>query len=183
MKRLLLACLLLTGCAPLAVQHRADAAFRHGLTAHIRGDEESAARFYREIVALGFDWSAVWNNLAVITAHQHEYRASRKLLARAIAADPANVVALTNYGVMSYHLADLKEAERVLVDAMKVRKDTLDRIPSGGRFDWEHHVFNKRTAQVQATAERYLERIAKAEITRVSPVLDGQVAAIPLFKF
>lgn len=162
--RALLCLALLSGCAPLAAQHRADAAFRQALTAQLRGDEAEAGRLYHEIVALGFNWSGVWNNLAVIAAHRREYIASRKLLRCALAADPTNLVALTNYGVMSFHLADLKEAERVLAGVEELRRRLLDGIPSwGGRGDFEAHAFRRRTEGLEATAKRYLDRIARAE--------------------
>ena len=77
-------------------------------------DEPRAEALYREVLALGLDWSPVWNNLAVIEVHRHDYSTARKLLAHAVAANERDVVALTNYGVISYHLSDYVEARRTL---------------------------------------------------------------------
>src|SRR4051812_47812344 len=95
-----LAMFLLSGCAPLAAEHQADASFRKALAAQLASQDDAAELEYRHVVALGFNWSPVWNNLAVIAAHRHEYRTSRHLLAQAVAANDHDVVALTNYGVM-----------------------------------------------------------------------------------
>jgi len=161
---LALVVVLATGCAPLASEHQADAAFRHAITAQIRGSDAEAEPFYREIVALGFDWSPVWNNLAVIAAHRHEFRLSRKLLAQAVRANHQDVVALTNYGVMSFYLSDLKEAERTLVDARALRRELIDRFPSlGGGANWDGDRYARITAPLDETAKRYLAKIARAE--------------------
>ncbi len=84
---LLAAPLVLLGCAPLAKEHQGDAAFRKALTAQLASDEAHAEKLYREVLGLGLDWSPVWNNLAVIAVHRHEYSAARKLLAQAVAAN------------------------------------------------------------------------------------------------
>src|SRR5947209_1703405 len=99
---LLALCTFGIGCAPLAREHRADAAFRDAIGAQLAHDEVRAEVLYRDVLALGFDWSPVWNNLAVIAVHRHEFPSARKLLAHAVAANERDVVALTNYGVMSY---------------------------------------------------------------------------------
>jgi hypothetical protein len=163
---LALVVLLATGCVPLAVEHQADAAFRHAITAQIRGDDAEAATFYREILALGFDWSPVWNNLAVIAAHRHDLRVSRKLLAEAVRANGQDVVALTNYGVMSFYLSDLREATRTLADARALRRDLIDHFPSlGGGGNWDADRYARMTAPLDETAARYLAKIARVEAT------------------
>jgi hypothetical protein len=161
---LALVVVLATGCAPLAAEHRADAAFRHAITAQLRGADSEAEPFYREIISLGFDWSPVWNNLAVIAAHHHEYRISRKLLAQAVRANAQDVVALTNYGVMSFYLADLKEAARTLAEARALRRDLIDHFPSlGGGANWDGDRYARVTAPLDETAARYLAKIARAQ--------------------
>src|SRR3954451_17326846 len=126
-------CLLLVGCAPLAAQHEADAAFRKALTAQLAARPDEAEQLYRQIIALGFDWSPVWNNLAVIEVHRHEYIAARRLLAHAVATNDRDLVALTNYGVMSFYLADFSVAKKSLVDAQALRRDILNHMPTMGR--------------------------------------------------
>src|SRR5678815_145859 len=104
----------LAGCAPLAVQHQADASFRRALTAQLAGDEPRAEAEYRHVLELGVEDSPTLNNLGVIAVRRHAYIAARHLFARAVRADARDVVALTNYGVLSYYLADLSEARRTL---------------------------------------------------------------------
>src|SRR5258706_16081859 len=65
--------LLAAACAPLATQKQADAAFRKAVAAQIGGDSERAEVEYRRVINLGFNWSPVWNNLAVIAVRRHEY--------------------------------------------------------------------------------------------------------------
>jgi tetratricopeptide (TPR) repeat protein len=178
-RALILGCAMLVGgCAPLAAEHHADAAFRQALTAHIRGDEPAAEAYYHQIITLGFNWSAVWNNLAVIEAHRREYIASRKLLARAVAAGPRDVVALTNYGVMSYYLSDLKEARRALVDAKRLREDNLNLIPSVGDNHYRYDHYVRVTEPLLETGAKFLRRIDQSELGRPVPAEDGvRVAA------
>lgn len=155
------------GCAPLAVEHRGDAAFRKALAAQLASDEPRAESLYREVLALGLDWSPVWNNLAVIQVHRHEYSAARKLLAHAVAANARDVVALTNYGVISYHLSDYAEARRTLADARALRRRNIDSIPSMGRAAWEEDQYARATAPLDAVAAKYLARIDAAETSDV----------------
>lgn len=155
----------LVGCAPLAREHKGDAAFRKALTAQLGYDEPRAEALYREVLALGLDWSPVWNNLAVIAVHRHEYSAARKLLAHAVAANARDVVALTNYGVMSYHLSDYAEARKTLEAARRLRTQLIDSIPSMGRATWEEDQYARATAPLDETARRYLARIDSATIS------------------
>src|SRR5205807_6833712 len=83
--------LTLLGCAPFAVEHRGDAAFRSALAAQLSFDDARAETLYRSILALGLDWSPVWNNLAVIAVHRHQYSEARKLLAQGVAANERDV--------------------------------------------------------------------------------------------
>ncbi|HWE28036.1 MAG TPA: hypothetical protein VHB97_08550 [Polyangia bacterium] len=162
---LLALCTFAIGCAPLAREHRGDAAFRQALAAQLAYDEPRAESLYRQVLALGLDWSPVWNNLAVIAVHRHEYSAARKLLAHAVAANERDVVALTNYGVMSYHLSDYAEARRTLEAARLLRVRLIDSIPSIGRTSWEEQQYARATAPLDATAKRYLARIDSATIS------------------
>lgn len=155
------------GCAPLAAEHRADAAFRSALAAQLAWDEPRAEALYREVLALGFDWSPVWNNLAVIAVHRHQYSAARKLLAQAVAANARDVVALTNYGVISYHLYDFAEARRTLAEARALRRRIIDSIPSSGRAGWEERRYEEATAPLDAVAQKYLARIDHGIISDV----------------
>jgi Tfp pilus assembly protein PilF len=104
----------------------------------------------------------VWNNLAVIHVHRHQYSAARKLLAHAVAANERDVVALTNYGVMSYHLSDYAEAKRTLEAARLLRARIIQSIPSMGRTSWEEDQYARATAPLDETAKRYLARIDSA---------------------
>jgi Tfp pilus assembly protein PilF len=156
---------LVVGCAPLALEHRGDAAFRTALAAQIGHDDATAETLYRQILVLGLDWSAVWNNLAVIEVRRHEYSAARKLLAHAVAADSRDVVALTNYGVISYHLSDYAEARKTLEEARRLRIRLIDSIPSNGRTSWEEEQYARATAPLEETAKRYLARIDAATLS------------------
>jgi tetratricopeptide (TPR) repeat protein len=152
-------------CAPLAREHRGDAAFRKAIGAQLAYDEPRAEALYREVLALGLDWSPVWNNLAVIQVHRHDYSAARKLLAHAVAANERDVVALTNYGVISYHLSDYAEARRTLEEARRLRLRLIDSIPSMGRTSWEEDQYARATQPLDETARRYLARIDSATIS------------------
>src|SRR3954464_5352720 len=165
-----LAMFLLSGCAPMAADDQADASVRKALAAQLASQDDAAEVEYRQIVALGFDWSPVWNNLAVIAAHRHEYRVSRHLLAQAVASNDRDVVALTNYGVMSFYLSDFREARRTLVDAQQLRHDILNRIPTYGHDDYQHDHYERVTEVLVKTAQRYLERIDRAEMGAETPV-------------
>jgi Tfp pilus assembly protein PilF len=156
---------LLSGCSPLAKEHRGDAAFRSALAAQLAYDDERAETLYREILALGLDWSPVWNNLAVIAVHRHRYPEARKLLAQAVAANERDVVALTNYGVISYHLYDFAEARRTLAEARALRRRIIESIPSEGRTPWEELRYARATEPLEQTARKYLARIEQATLT------------------
>lgn len=169
---LLLVVPLAVGCAPLAREHKGDAAFRKALAAQLAWDEPRAEKLYREVLGLGLDWSPVWNNLAVIAVHRHEYSAARKLLAHAVAANERDVVALTNYGVMSYHLSDYREAKRTLADARALRRRLIDSIPSMGRTPWEEQHYARATEPLERVAKKYLAKIERAEVLD-APGADG----------
>lgn len=153
------------GCAPLAREHRGDAAFRQAIAAQLAHDEPRAELLYRQVLGLGLDWSPVWNNLAVIAVHRHLYSAARKLLAHAVAANDRDVVALTNYGVMSYHLSDYLEARRALVAARRLRARLIESIPSMGRTSWQEDQYARATAPLDETARHYLARIESATVS------------------
>ena len=179
----LLALPTLVACAPLATEHRGDAAFRKALTAQLAHDEPRAELLYREVLALGLDWSPVWNNLAVIQVHRHDYSAARKLLAHAVAANERDVVALTNYGVISYHLSDYAEARRTLEEARRLRTRLIESIPSMGRASWEEDQYARATQPLDETARRYLARIDSATLSNEPPppadlVADLRVTAL-----
>ncbi len=158
--------LLAAACAPLAREHQGDAFFRKAVAAQLAYDEPRAESLYREVLALGLDWSPVWNNLAVIAAHRKQYSSARKLLANAVAANARDVVALTNYGVISYHLSDYAEARRTLEEARALRVRIIDSIPSlSGRASWEEEQYARATAPLDETAKRYLARIDAATIS------------------
>jgi tetratricopeptide (TPR) repeat protein len=168
MRRCLIALVLFAGaCAPLAREHQADAAFRSAIGAQLAYDDARAETLYRDILALGFDWSPVWNNLAVIQVHKRQYQAARRLLAHAVAANDLDVVALTNYGVISYHLSDYAEARRTLEEARRLRARIIDSIPSDAarRTSWEEDQYARATAPLEETAKRYLARIDAATIS------------------
>jgi len=177
MKALVLGALMIAaGCAPLARQNQGDAAFRRAITAQVGGDEERAEVEYRSVVALGLDWSPVWNNLAVIAVHRHQYARARLLLANAVRSNARDVVALTNYGVMSYYLADLRVAERSLQSARKLRLQNLESIPTSGRADWTADQYARATEPLDRTAAKYLDKIARSEVS-TAPPSEGELIA------
>jgi tetratricopeptide (TPR) repeat protein len=176
MRYLVVALLLAGGCGALSSAHQADAAFRNGLAAQLAGDHDRAEAEYQRILTLGFDWSPAWNNLAVLAARRHELIRARKLLAHAVAANERDVVALTNYGVISFYLADLREARRTLEDARALRRKLIARIPSLGRTNWDEDHYARVTLPLDEVAARYLDRIARAEVTDVAPPPDALVA-------
>jgi Tfp pilus assembly protein PilF len=151
------------GCAPLTAQRLADDSFRRGLAAHVRGYDAEAEVEYRRALSTGVATSATYNNLALLAAKRHDYVAAHRLLAEAVARDDRDLVALTNYGVMSYWLDDLGEAERALADARQLRLRTACQIPSMGRVNWESEECIRATEALDQIAARYLARIAQAE--------------------
>jgi tetratricopeptide (TPR) repeat protein len=172
MRWLVFAPLLVAACAPLAREHQADAAFRRAITAQVAGDADRAETNYREIVELGYNnWSAVWNNLAVIAARRHQYIIARHYLAHAVQCNDRDVVALTNYGVISYHLADLKVARKTLEDARALRLRLIDSIPPIGRADGQPERYAKATQVLERLAQKYLDKMSRDDD-------DGSVASM-----
>ncbi len=149
------------GCAPLAAQHRGDAAFRSALAAQLGGDETRAEELYHAVVALGVDSSAAYNNLAVIAVHRRQPTTARALLRRAVAADAHDLVALTNYGVVSYWLDDYAEAGRTLAEARALRKRLVDSVPSVGTNQRDAEEWARQTEALDRVAQRYLELLDK----------------------
>jgi Tfp pilus assembly protein PilF len=166
MGRILALCALTTlafgGCAPLAAQHQADAAFRRAITAQLAGDEPRAEAEYQQVLRLGVEDSPTLNNLGVIAVHRHNYIGARHLFGRAVQADSREVVALTNYGVLSFYLADLDEARRTLLGARALRQRILQQIPSDGRGSFEEERWARVTEPLDAIAVKYLERVDEA---------------------
>ena len=159
----LVGCALLGGCAALgAAQHQADAAFRRALTAQLAGDEARAESNYQEILKLGLEDSPTLNNLGVIAVRRHNYIGARHLFGRAVHADGRDVVALTNYGVLSYYLADLNEARRTLDGARQLRKQILQQIPSSGRSNFDEERWARITEPLDQIAAKYLQRVDEA---------------------
>ncbi len=176
-------CLLLAGCAPMAAEHQADASFRKALVEQLASQDDQAEVEYRQIIALGFNWSTVWNNLAVIAAHRHQFRISRHLLAQAVSCNDRDLVALTNYGVMSFYLSDFREARRTLVDAQQLRHEILARIPTYGHDEYQHDHYERVTEVLVKTAERYLQRIDRAELGVETPIASDVIAALQPARF
>lgn len=169
--------LLVGACAPLAAQNQADAAFRKAVAAQLGGDHDRAESEYRRVIKLGFNWSPVWNNLAVIAVKRHEYIQARRLLATAVQANDRDVVALTNYGVMSYYLADLKIAQRSLEEARALRTRLIQEMPPLGRNDWQPERYARATEPLDQVAAKYLDKIAKSETADgLAPLPDEFVA-------
>jgi tetratricopeptide (TPR) repeat protein len=148
----------------MAAEHCGDAAFRSALAAQLAYDDARAECLYRSILELGLDWSPVWNNLAVIAVHRHQYSEARKLLAQGVAANERDVVVLTNYGVISYHLSDFAEARRTLAEARALRRRLINSIPSerSGQDDLR---YARATEALDQTAQKYLTRIDLATLT------------------
>ncbi len=152
-----------TGCQPFAMQHQADAAYRRALTAQLAGDSARAEVEYRQVLALGVEDGPTLNNLGVLAVRHHSYIAARHLFARAMKADDRDVVPLTNYGVLSYYLADLAEARRSLDEARQLRHEILESIPSLGRDNFDGDRFARATEPLDQIAAKYLRRVADAE--------------------
>jgi Tfp pilus assembly protein PilF len=152
----------LAGCALMAAQHQADAAFRRALGAQLAGDEARAEINYQEVLKLGVEDSPTLNNLGVIAVHRHNYVGARHLFGRAVQADARDVVALTNYGVLSYYLADLKEARRTLDGARQLRKHIMESIPSSGRSNFDEERWARITEPLDQVAAKYLQRVDEA---------------------
>jgi hypothetical protein len=114
---------------------------------------------------------------------RHEYIHARHLLAHAVEANDRDLVALTNYGVMSYYLSDFREARRTLVDAQKLRRDILNHMPTMGRADYMHDHWEHVTEPLAQTAQKYLERIDRAEMGAEVPSAADAVAAISVHSF
>jgi Tfp pilus assembly protein PilF len=150
------------GCALTAAQHQADAAFRRALTAQLAGDETRAEANYQEVLRLGVEDSPTLNNLGVIAVHRHNYIGARHLFGRAVQADGRDVVALTNYGVLSFYLADLNEARRTLDGARQLRKRILQQIPSSGRSNFDEERWARVTEPLDQIAVKYLQRVDEA---------------------
>lgn len=161
MGRWLILALAISGCAPLAARQQADDAFQKALSSQLAHQEDAAEAYYKQIIVLGFDWSSVWNNLAAIEVHRHELRAARHLLARAREANDQDLIALTNYGVVSFWLSDLREAERAFESAQLLRRDLLNGIPTMGHDDYIRDRFARDTEHLAKLAEKYLARIAR----------------------
>jgi Tfp pilus assembly protein PilF len=150
------------GCAPLAAQHQADAAFRRGLAAQLAGDEPRAEANYQEVLKLGIEDSPTLNNLGVIAVNRHNYIAARHMFGRAVQCDGRDVVALTNYGVLSYFLADLNESRRTLEDARQLRRQILEQFPSEGRTNFDEERWARLTEPLDQIAAKYLQRVDEA---------------------
>jgi Tfp pilus assembly protein PilF len=151
------------GCAQMSVQHQADGYFRRALTAQLAGDEPAAEEGYHKVLGLGIEDSPTLNNLGVIAVRHHNYIGARHLFGRAMKADGRDVVALTNYGVLSYYLADLNEAKRTLDGARQLRKHILQEIPSMGRGNFDEERWARVTQPLDEIAQKYLQRVDEAE--------------------
>src|SRR5262249_12539379 len=84
-------------------------------------------------------------------------------------ANPRDVVALTNYGVVSFHLADYREAARTLADARRLRRRLIDSIPTVGRDEWQRERYERVTAPLDDVARRYSERIEHRRYSEALP--------------
>ena len=114
---LLALCALFSACAPLrasiAATRRSARRSRRSSATTSRARSRSTARSSRS----GSTGARCGTTSPSSQVHRHQYSAARKLLAHAVAANARDVVALTNYGVMSYHLSDFAEARRTLDEA------------------------------------------------------------------
>ena len=163
--------LVASACAAVSTQTQADLVFHKAMKAQADGVERRAEAEYRRMIDGGFTWSSVYNNLAVIAVHRHEYIQARRYLAAAVQANRKDVVALTNYGVMSYYLADLKVAETALADARALRQRLIVEAES------ERERISHATETIDRLAAKYLEKIARAEIADGSSPLGDEFVA------
>ena len=179
MRRVLALAAIFAGCAPLAIQHQAAGYFRRALTAQLSGDESAAEEGYRNVLALGVEDSPTLNNLGVIAVRRHNFIGSRHLFGRAVQADRRDVVALTNYGVLSYYLADLNEARRTLDGARQLRKHILQEIPSYGRGNFDEERWARVTEPLDEIAQKYLQRVDEAvERGRAEAMPDSELLGV-----
>ena len=176
MLRWVVCALAISGCAPLATQHLADVAFSKAIAAQLAHQDEVAESYYKDIVVLGLASSAVWNNLAAIEVHRRELSAARHLLARAVETSDRDLIALTNYGVVSFWLSDFREAERALESAQVLRRDVINGIPSVGHDDFVRERYERDTEHLAQVATKYLDKIAKSMQTG-EPVVSADLIA------
>ncbi len=154
---LLLGALGLLGCA--ATQSR-DARFTRAVLAQDVGDDARAFAEYLQIVQAGEANSAVFNNLAVITARQRKLAESRNWLEYAVATDPDDVIARANLGVVEFHLGAPEQAAASLSEARMRRQEIIRRMPSMGRVNWYALRYAEFTEHADQVARDYLDRIA-----------------------
>jgi tetratricopeptide (TPR) repeat protein len=151
------------GCAQLRLEARVNQEFRAGLLEQMRGNSDRAQDIYRHLLTLDGQHGAALNNLALISIERGQLIVARRLLARALEKNPTNLVALTNYGVVSYHLADLGPAKHALTEARRLRQLTVDEVPSDGRSDWTQARFLRLTQALDRITGEYLVRIERVQ--------------------
>ena len=154
---LLVGALGLVGCA--GTQSR-EARFTRAVLAQDVGDEASAFAEYLRIVQAGEANSAVYNNLAVITARQHKLAEARNWLEYAVATDADDVIARANLGVVQYHLGAPDKAAESLAEARMRRQEIIRRMPSMGRVNWYALRYAEFTEHADQVARDYLDKIA-----------------------
>ncbi|HEX4462507.1 MAG TPA: hypothetical protein VIA18_31235, partial [Polyangia bacterium] len=79
-----------------------------------------------------------------------------------------DIVALTNYGVISYHLYDFAESRKTLTAARALRRKIIDSIPSE-HLGWDERQYERATEQLERTAVKYLTRIDSSQASDSPP--------------
>jgi len=150
---------LVAGCAAPATQTR-DAQFTRAILAQDVGDETGAFADYLRIVQAGEANSAVFNNLAVITARQRKLSEARNWLEYAVATDPDDVIARANLGVVEFHLGQRDKAHEALAEARMRRQEIIRHMPSMGRVNWYALRYAEFTEHADQVARDYLDKLA-----------------------
>jgi Tfp pilus assembly protein PilF len=166
----------LSGCA--GMQASRDGLFTRAVLEQDVGNDEAAGRDYRSLVALGDAGSAVYNNLAVIAGRRRQPVEARRLLERALVEQPDNVIALTNLGVVEFHLGDRERSAAAFVEAQLRRQEVLLRLPSTGRVNWYAARYEGATAHSAEVARSYLERLARVPAPGVLPSAGDSVVCL-----
>ena len=152
----LIACVSLVGCA---TTHRGELAFEEALSEQLSGHSQIAQNRYREAIAAGVNVSAAWNNLAVLSAKEHDLPSARVFLRNALQANGDDVVAEVNLAVVSASLGDVDGARALLRDATDERLRGLCQIPSPSRVNWDEQSCEALNIQLRELAHRCQERL------------------------
>jgi Tfp pilus assembly protein PilF len=139
-----------------------DVRFTRAVLSQDVGDSDSARGEYLKLVQAGEANSAVFNNLAVITARQKKLAEARNWLEYAVATDPDDVIARANLGVVDFHMGQRDKAGETLREARLRRQEIIRHMPSMGRVNWYALRYAEFTEHADQVAREYLDKLAQA---------------------